>query len=196
MTSDSPGAGITFYHILMLFASLSLMSIGGGNTVIPEMHTKAVHNFDWMTDKQFADIFAISQAAPGPSILIVTLVGYKAGLDCGAPFGPVMAQVLGVLGGLLATLAMMVPAGILVYLVARVWERAKDSAFRHAIEKGFAPLTVGLVLASGYVMSRAADHDWRAYLLTAICTGIFVTTKTNPLVVVAIAGVLGYLNLV
>ena len=90
----------------------------------------------------------------------------------------------------------MIPAGILVFLVARVWESAKDSAIRHAIEKGFAPLTVGLVLASGYVMSRTADHDWRAYLLTAVCTGIFVTTKTNPLVVVALAGVLGYLNLV
>lgn len=183
----------TFLHILTLFTSLSLMSIGGGNTVLPEMHLKSVQDYHWMTDSQFADIFAISQAAPGPSILIVTLVGYKAGLGV-VPAG--WEQVGGVAGALLATAAMMIPAGILVFLVARVWESAKDSAIRHAIEKGFAPLTVGLVLASGYVMSRTADHDWRAYLLTAVCTGIFVTTKTNPLVVVALAGVLGYLNLV
>ncbi len=180
----------TLIHLLTLFSALSLLSIGGGNTVIPEMHLKAVKDYGWMSDSQFADIFAISQAAPGPSILIVTLVGYKAGLGAG------WGQLSGVIGAILATLAMMIPAGILVYLVARVWESAKDSAFRHAIEKGFAPLTVGLVLASGYVMSRTADHDWRAYLLTAVCTGIFVTTKTNPLVVVAIAGVLGYMNLV
>jgi len=187
----------TLIHILTLFTSLSLLSIGGGNTVIPEMHLKAVKDYDWMTDNQFADIFAISQAAPGPSILIVTLVGYKAGLDSGTEaFGPVGGQVMGVVGALLATASMMIPAGILVYLVARVWERAKNSPVRSAIEKGFAPLTVGLVLASGYVMGKAADHDWRAYLLTAVCTGIFVFTKVNPLIVVAIAGVLGWLGLV
>ena len=67
---------------------------------------------------------------------------------------------------------------------------------RHAIEKGFAPLTVGLVLASGVVMSGAADHDWRAYILTGVCTGLFVFTKVNPLVVVAVAGVVGYFGLV
>jgi len=183
----------TFLHILTLFTSLSLMSIGGGNTVLPEMHLKAVRDYQWMTDSQFADIFAISQAAPGPSILIVTLVGYKAGLSA-VPAG--WEQIGGVAGAILATIAMMVPAGILVFLVARVWESAKESAIRKAIEKGFAPLTVGLVLASGYVMSRTADHDWRAYVLTAVCTGIFVFTKINPLVVVAAAGALGFLGLV
>ena len=182
----------TFLHILTLFTSLSLMSIGGGNTVLPEMHLKAVRDYNWMTDNQFADIFAISQAAPGPSILIVTLVGYKAGLT--AAGASTWAQFSGVLGAILATLAMMVPAGMLVFLVARVWESAKDSAFWLAVEKGFAPLTVGLVLASGYVMSQAADHDWRAYVLTGICTVIFVFTKVNPLVIVGLAGVIGWLG--
>ncbi len=171
----------TLIHILTLFSSLSLLSIGGGNTVLPEMHLKAVRDYGWLTDSQFADVFAISQAAPGPSILIVTLIGYKAA---------------GVLGAVLATVAMMVPAGIMVYIVAQVWERAKDSPVRHAIEKGFAPLTVGLVLASGYVMGRTADHDWRAYLLTGVCTALFVFTKINPLIVVAIAGVLGWWGIV
>ena len=62
-------------------------------------------------------------------------------------------------------------------------------------KKGFAPLTVGLVLASGYVMSKAADQDWRAYLLTGICTIGFVFTKVNRLIVVAIAGLLGWMGL-
>ena len=171
----------TLIHILTLFSSLSLLSIGGGNTVLPEMHLKAVRDYGWLTDGQFADVFAISQAAPGPSILIVTLIGYKAA---------------GVLGAILATVAMMVPAGIMVFIVAKVWEHAKESPVRHAIEKGFAPLTVGLVLASGYVMGRTADHDWRAYLLTGVCTALFVFTKVNPLIVVAIAGVLGWWGIV
>lgn len=169
----------TLIQILLLFSSLSILSIGGGNTVLPEMHHKAVSNYHWLTDKQFADIFAISQSAPGPSILIVTMLGYKAA---------------GVFGAILATIAMMVPAGILVYIVSRVWESAKESPVRAAIEKGFAPLTVGLVLASAFVMSKAADHDWRAFLLTGICTVIFTTTKINPLFIVSIAGFIGWMG--
>lgn len=171
--------GLSLVRILLLFSSLSLLSIGGGNSVIPEMHHKAVDSYHWMKDKQFADIFAISQAAPGPSILIVTLVGYKAG---------------GVAGAILATIAMIFPAAVLVYLVTTFWQRAEKSPVRHAIEKGFAPLTVGLVLASGYVMGRAADHGWEAYALTGVCTLICTFTKINPLAVVAAAGLIGWLG--
>lgn len=180
----------TFLHIVMLFSSLSLLSIGGGNTVIPEMHIKSVRDYQWLTDQQFADVFAISQAAPGPSMLIVTLIGYKAGL--GADDNIVM----GIFGAIVATVFMILPAGLLVFFVAQFWEKAKNSPVRTAIEKGFAPLTVGLVLASGYVMSQTADHDWRTYTLTGVCTVIFTVTKLNPLVVVGVAGLLGYLNIV
>ncbi len=169
----------TLTQILLLFSSLSILSIGGGNTVLPEMHRKTVGDYHWLTDKQFADVFAISQAAPGPSILIVTILGYKAA---------------GVPGAILATIAMMLPAGLLVYLVSRVWEKAKDAPVRKAIEKGLAPLTVGLILASGWVMSQAADHDWRAYILTSVCTAIFSTTKINPLFLVGAAGLIGWLG--
>ena len=70
----------TYLALMGMFGSLSLLSIGGGNTVLPEMHLRAVSGQHWMTNSQFADIFSISQAAPGPSILIVALVGYAAGL--------------------------------------------------------------------------------------------------------------------
>lgn len=65
-----------------------------------------------------------------------------------------------------------------------------------AVERGFAPMTTGLILASSLVVSRAADHDWRTYALTAVCTVIFVRTKINPLLVVAVAGVIGYVGIV
>lgn len=175
--------------LLGLFGSLSLMSIGGGNTVLPEMHLRAVNGYRWLTDSQFADIFSISQAAPGPSILIVSLVGYAAGLQVAGVLG-------GVLGGLLATVAMILPAALLMYLITLSWKRAQKSKWRRAVEKGFAPLTVGLILATSLVMSRAADHDWRAYLLTAAATVFFVRTNTNPLIVVAAAALLGYFGLV
>jgi chromate transporter len=179
----------TYLQLAGLFASLSLLSIGGGNAVLPEMHLQAVRGHHWMTDSQFADIFSISQTAPGPSILIVTLVGYGAGLTVGGVPGAII-------GGVIATVAMIMPAASLMYIVTLFWQKAQKAKWRIAVEKGFAPLTVGLIMATSLVMSRAADHDWRAYLLTAICTAIFVFTKTNPLIVVGAAGVIGYFGVV
>lgn len=179
----------TYVQLAILFTSLSLLSIGGGNAVLPEMHTKAVGREHWLTDSQFADVFSISQAAPGPSILIVALIGYGAGLSVGGVPGAI-------LGGVIATVSMITPAGILVYVVTLFWQKAQKSRLRYAVEKGFAPITVGLILATSLVMSRAADHDWRAYLLTGVCTVIFVFTKTNPLIVVLVAAAIGYLGVV
>jgi chromate transporter len=179
----------TYLQLAGLFGMLSLLSIGGGNAVLPEMHMQAVHGHHWMTDSQFADIFSISQTAPGPSILIVTMVGYGAGLTVGGVPGAII-------GGVIATVAMIVPAASLMYIVTLFWQKAQKAKWRVAVEKGFAPLTVGLIMATSLVMSRAADHDWRAYLLTAICTAIFVFTKTNPLIVVGAAGVIGYFGVV
>jgi chromate transporter len=179
----------TYVQLVILFGSLSLMSIGGGNAVLPEMHLRAVNQQHWVSNAQFADLFSISQTAPGPSILIVGMVGYAAGLPVGGVLG-------GILGGVIATAAMVIPAASLVYAITLFWQRAEQSKWRIAVEKGFAPLTVGLILASSLVMSRSADHDWRAYLLTAVCTLIFVRSKVNPLIVVAAAGVIGYFGIV
>jgi chromate transporter len=179
----------TYLQIAVLFGTLSLLSIGGGNAILPEMHMKAVNGQHWLTNSQFADIFSISQAAPGPSILIVALVGYAGGLKVGGVPGAI-------LGGLIATVSMILPAAILVYVLTLFWQKAQKSRLRHAVEKGFAPLTVGLILAASLVMSRAADHDWRAYSLTAICTVIFIFTKLNPLIVVFAAALVGYLGFV
>lgn len=179
----------TYLHIAGLFGMLSLLSIGGGNVVLPEMHLRAVNDNHWLTGSQFADVFSISQAAPGPSILIVTLVGYGAGVQVGGVPG-------GILGGVIATVAMVLPAASLVYVVTQFWQKAQESNWRIAVEKGFAPLTVGLILATSLVMSRAADHDWEAYLITAVCTVLFVRTKINPLIVVGAAALIGYFGLV
>ena len=122
----------TLLQILLLFSSLSLLSIGGGNTVLPEMHYKSVGDYHWLTDSQFADVFAISQAAPGPSILIVTLIGYKAGLAAGG-------ELMGVFGAILATAAMMVPAGLLVYLCRAVLGARQELQRPSRNRKGLRP---------------------------------------------------------
>ena len=179
----------TYVSLLVMFGTLSLLSIGGGNAVLPEMHMRAVNGAHWLTNSQFADLFSISQAAPGPSILIVTLIGYSAGLSTGGVLG-------GILGGIIATVAMIFPAATLVYVLTNFWQKAQESRLRQAVEKGFAPLTVGLIMASSLVMARAADHGVREYFLTGVCTLIFLFTKTNPLIVVGAAALIGYLGVV
>ncbi len=179
----------TYLSLLTMFSTLSLLSIGGANAVLPAIHLQAVGGHHWLTDTQFADVFSISQAAPGPNILIVSLIGYSAGIKVAGVVG-------GLIGGVLAFAAIVLPAALLMYLVAASWQRTRDSKLRYAVEKGFAPLTVGLLLATSLVMSRAADHDWRAYLITAVATTIFVRTNINPLAVVAAAALLGYLGFV
>ena len=171
----------TALQICLLFGSASLMSIGGGNSVVPEIELQAVGAYHWLTQAQFADLFALAQAAPGPSILIVTLVGYSAA---------------GVAGALLATMVMIIPAGVLVYVFARVWGRVQNSPWRMAFEHGLAPVAVGLIAASGIVVARGADHGAAQYGLTALATVVFCTTKISPIVVVGLAGVVGWLGLV
>ncbi|HYZ42346.1 MAG TPA: chromate transporter [Stellaceae bacterium] len=167
----------TALQLCLLFGTASLLSIGGGNSVVPEMQRQAVYHYQWLTDAQFGDTFAIAQAAPGPSILIVSLIGYWAA---------------GLAGALLATFAMVLPAGLLVHLFARSWQHAAHAPWRIAFEHGLGPVAVGLVLASGVVVARAADHSWAQYAVTAMATLVFCSTKLNPLIVVGIAGAIGW----
>ena len=173
--------GGTLLQLIVVFGSLSLLSFGGTNTVLPEMHRQAVTVQHWLTDLQFASVFAISQASPGPSSLIVSLIGLKAA---------------GWVGAFVATMAMFIPPAVLTFAASLAWERFRDAKWRVAVEKGLAPITVGLLLASGLVIARAADHGWSAFMLTGATTILLVTTRVNPLYVMAAAGLLGGLGLV
>jgi chromate transporter len=163
------------------FFVLSLLSIGGANAVIPEIQRRVVEMHHWMTDEDFAQLFALSQAAPGPNVLIVSLVGWK---------------VAGVLGGVVAMLAMSGPSSLLTYAVAHVWERWRDAPWRIAIQRGLAPVTVGLILSSGYILARTADHSWGAYVVTGATLLLALGTRLHPLWLLAVAAVLGACGLV
>jgi chromate transporter len=169
----------TALRICGLFGVASLLSIGGGNSVVPEIERQSVSAFHWLSPTQFADLFAIAQAAPGPSMLLVTLVGYAAA---------------GVAGALLATVAMILPAGALVYGATRLWQRSARARWHVATEHGLAPIAVGLVLASGVVVARASDHSPAQYALSAVATVLLCTTRINPLLLVGAGAVLGWLR--
>jgi chromate transporter len=171
----------TALQICLLFGTASLLSVGGGNSVVPEIQLRAVDTYHWLSAVQFGDLFAIAQAAPGPSMLLVTLVGYKAA---------------GVVGALLATVAMILPAGVVVHLVARFWQSSSGARWHLAMERGLAPVAIGLVAASGAIIARTTEHSPAQLALTAAATLVLCATKLNPLFLVAAAGLAGWLGLV
>lgn len=163
------------------FALLSMLSFGGVNVVLPDAHRFVVEVHHWLTDQQFADFFAIAQAAPGPNFLMFALIGWQVG---------------GLVGAVLATLAIVVPSGSLAYIVGGLWQRFRDQPWRRCVQAGLAPITIGLVFSSGYVLSTAADHDWITFGITAMTAVITLATEINPLWLFLVAGALGVFGLV
>jgi chromate transporter len=178
-------SGSTLLHVLALFGALSLVSLGGRNSVLPEMRQAAVDEYGWMDDRQFADLFALSEAAPGPSSLMVALIGLKAGGVTGLG---------GISGALAAVVAMIGPACILTWAVTRGWDRFRASRWRIAAERGLAPITVGLVAASVVTIGRAADHDAAAWIATVATAVVVLRTDVNPLYLMLAGALLGILG--
>ena len=158
------------------FALLSLFAIGGANAAIPEMHRLAVEVKGWMSERQFADLFAISQVAPGPNVIIVTLIGYQAA---------------GIAGALVATVAMCGPSCIAAYYIGGVWDRFRQARWRIAIQAGLVPITIGLIAASAWVLALAAVHTWIAAGITVATAIVGYFTKLNPLWLFGAAALIG-----
>ncbi len=177
MNSD----GNPIWTLAWTFGLMSLFAVGGANSAIPEMHRVAVDVHHWLNDKQFADVFAISQLSPGPNVLIVTLIGYA---------------VAGVGGALVATLSMCVPTAILAYGVSRVLTRSSHSRWPAIIQAALVPLSIGLMGASALVLALASDRTWPAALITAAAAAVAFATRLNPLWLLLAGGLLGFAGLV
>ena len=159
-----------------LFAKLSLLAVGGVNSTLPEIAQQVVEQRHWLTQIQFSQLFAIANSAPGPNMLIASLVG---------------AHVAGIAGGIIATLAIILPSGILVMLVSRIWDRFRDQRWRRVLQAAILPITAGLILAAGVVLIRAADRSVMLAAVTLAATFLIYRTKLHPLWVLAGGALLG-----
>lgn len=174
------GAG-QLWTLIWTFGLMSLFAVGGANSAIPEMHRVAVDVNHWMTDRQFADMFAISQLSPGPNVLIVTLIGYS---------------VAGIAGALAATLAMCGPTAVLAWYVSRLLKRAASSRWPAIIQAALVPLSIGLMAASALILAQASDQGRVAVLITIAAAALAALTKFSPLWIMAAGGVLGFAGVV
>ncbi len=176
MKDDSPISGFVLQSLLV-----SLIAIGGVNAVLPELHRQVVDIHHWLTDQQFADMFAIASAAPGPNMLVITIIGWHLG---------------GFKGAILSSIALCAPTCLLTYGVASVWERYKDAPWRIAVQAGLVPVTVGLIAASAYLLTRVADQTVFAYVITASTAALCYFTRFNPLWALGSAALLGAVGFV
>lgn len=158
------------------FLALALIAFGGVGAITPEIHRVVVDQQHWLNGQEFVELFAIAQASPGPNVLFITLIGWK---------------VAGIVGALVATVAICLPGAILTYVVSGFWTRFHNHPLRHAIQQGLIPLTVGLVCCTAIVMTRLADTHWQSGLLTLCAAGIAWRVNISPLWLLASGAALG-----
>ncbi|WP_225033910.1 chromate transporter [Paraburkholderia sp. XV] len=170
----------TLIALAVIFSQLSLLAFGGGNTILPEMQRQVVEVHHWMPASEFSALFALAQAAPGPNMMVVTLVGW---------------HVAGWAGMLVTSLAKFGPSSIVTILAMHAWNRFKDRPWRRVAQKGLVPVTAGLVAASALLIAKSSDTSWLAWGITGACAGLAFKTRIHPLWLLGGGAVVGLVGL-
>jgi chromate transporter len=166
----------TLLALVLVFVPLSLLSIGGGASLLADMEHQSVTVQGWTTPGEFADLFAISRAAPGPGTMLSALIGWKAA---------------GWAGALTATIALYLPSSLLVYGGARLWGRWRGSVWHTAVERGLAPIAAGLMLSGGIAVLRISPGGAAVWMAAVAATVLLLLwPRLHPLVLFAAGGAL------
>lgn len=162
-------------NLIMMCIPLSLVSFGGGQTIVASLQHQTVDVQHMLSGARFTDLYAISRAAPGPGTMIVSLIGW---------------EVSGLLGAVLATLAIFMPSSILICAVGSYWHRHRGQSWAIAAEKGLAPVAVGLIFAGVFAVGRSAQFSPIELATTFVAGAILLRTKVGPYPLLAAAGTL------
>jgi len=180
------------------FASLSLLAVGGAITTAPDMHRYLVDETHWLSETQFTSSIALAQAAPGPNILFVALMGYNVGLNAGAGLGGGAISVgLAALGVVIPMLGIMLPSSILTYTATRWAHQHREKIGIRAFKSGMAPIVIALLLATAWLLTLSHNQparDWPLYVLTGLTTLVVWRTKVHMLWLIGAGAVLGCLG--
>jgi chromate transporter len=165
-----------FAHFLLL----SLLAVGGAISTTPEMHRYLVIEHHWMNDAQFTASVAIAQAAPGPNVLFVAVMGWN---------------VAGALGALATMAGILIPSTVLSLWATRWGASRRETRGVRAFTSGMTPLTIGLLLATGWVLAGPATGRVGAMALVAGTVIVSMRTKLSPMWAVAAGALVGALGL-
>lgn len=172
-------AGLT--ALFLYFLMLSFLAVGGAPSVLPEMHRYVVEIHGWMTSTQFAELYTLAQVAPGPNFMYIPLIGW---------------HIAGLPGVIATTIPTILPSVTLTLFVAHLHARHSKAALGFAIRRGLTPITIGLILASGWILMTAVNDDWRGYALTAATVMLVLRTSLNPLWLLGAGAIAGMTGLV
>ena len=179
-------------NLFLHYVSLSLLAVGGAITTAPDMHRYLVDEQHWLTDAQFNASIAIAQAAPGPNVLFIALMGWNVGLNAGG-------LVTGLLGVLTTMLGILIPSTTLTYLAAQWGHRNRELRAVRAFKQGMAPIVVALLIATGWILAQSNGDqlkNWPVWLLTGLTALVVWRTKIHLLWLLGAGALLGWFGLV
>lgn len=164
------------WQLAGVFVVLSVLGFGGGNAILPQMYADVVTQYHWLSGEDFSRFYGLSRLSPGPAMGVSALIGYA---------------VAGFSGAVVAAIAMFLPAAVIVYAMAFVWDRFHEHPLRKLFARAMIPIVLGLSWVGVIILGQGAVDGW-ATLVIAVLAGVaMLTTKLNTAAVVAIAGVAG-----
>ena len=182
------------------FAALSLLGVGGAITTAPDMHRFLVGDRQWLSDPQFTASIALAQAAPGPNVLFVALMGWNVGLNAGGGLAQGWTAVaLACLGVLVTLTGIMLPSSVLTYTATQWAHRNRELRAVRAFKAGMAPIVIALLVATGWLLTASHDQparDGPLWLLTAVTALIVWRTRVHMLWLIGAGAALGAAGLV
>jgi chromate transporter len=191
---------LDWLHMLGHFLTLSLLAIGGAITTAPDMHRYLVEQQHWLTDSQFTASIALAQAAPGPNVLFIALLGWNVGLNAaGGLLGGTAAWGWGLLGAAITMAGILLPSTTLTLAAARWGHKNRERLSVRAFKTGMAPIVIALLGATGWILSAgqgSTADSWRLWLLSALVTVLVLRTRIHLLWLLAAGGLLGWMGLV
>ncbi|MFZ3128296.1 MAG: chromate transporter [Rhodoferax sp.] len=191
-------SGADWLALFAHFLSLSLLAIGGAITTAPAMHSYLVNDKTWLTDSQFTSSIALAQAAPGPNVLFIALLGWNVGMNAGGGMaaGP-HAWAMAAAGVGVAMLGILLPSTTLTFLAARWGHQNRELRAVRAFKQGMAPIILALLVATGWILAASLDsptEHWRGWLLAAVMAVLVWRTRLHLLWLLGAGALLGALG--
>ncbi|MDO9197863.1 chromate transporter [Rhodoferax sp.] len=184
--------------LLTHFLSLSLLAVGGAITTAPDMHRYLVDERHWLSDGQFTSSVALAQAAPGPNVLFVALLGWNVGMNAGGGMaGGVAAWIYALLGVSIAMIGIMLPSTTLTFAAARWGHQNRELRAVRAFKQGMAPIVIALLIATGWILASSHGsplQHWPLWLLAGLCALLVWRTRLHLLWLLGAGALLGWLG--
>lgn len=178
------------------FLTLSLLAIGGAITTVPDMHRFLVDERHWLLDNQFNASIALGQAAPGPNVLFVALLGWNVGLNAGGgPQAGTLAWLWAMAGAGVTLVGILLPSTTLTFVASRWGHQNRELRAVRAFKQGMAPIVVALLIATGWILTinlGTSVAHWPLWLLAAISASVVWRTQVHLLWLLGAGALLGW----